>query len=56
MIIFLLILEEKNFTELAEVEVASEMAPRRIPKGMTPYQYETLYGGQFLEKLVKEAQ
>ena len=37
---------KKTFTELAEVEVASEMAPRRIPKGMTPYQYETLYGGQ----------
>ena len=37
---------KKTFTELAEVEVASEMAPRRIPRGMTPYQYETLYGGQ----------
>ena len=37
---------KKTFTELAEVEVASEMAPSRIPRGMTPYQYETLYGGQ----------
>ena len=36
--------KSKTFTQLAEVEVASEMAPRRIPKGMTPYQYQTLYG------------
>ena len=39
-------IRKKTFTELAEVEVASEMAPSRIPKGMTPYQYETLYGAQ----------
>ena len=36
--------KSKTFSQLAEVEVASEMAPSRIPKGMTPYQYRTLYG------------
>ena len=55
--------KSKTFTQLAEVEVASEMAPRRIPKGMTPYQYQTLYGdaevreigeGHLLCKLKKE--
>ena len=38
----------KTFSELAEIEVASEMVPGksglRIPKGMTPQQYERIYG------------
>ena len=35
----------KTFSQLAEIEVASEVAPgARIPKGMTPQQYERIYG------------